>query len=145
MEFKCIGTLPYVIQGRYPNAQDGVEKGNFVFGGKTTFREAYPEVTSLEVEVRAIPMGFGNIESYHYSLDLAPGQFTRCPNPNCANGGFDVGSFLHHLVREGKPAGEGGGPCVGAERLGRHGRRSCFYSFSAKATIGYAGPGSGLP
>ncbi len=127
------------MKSRYPNAQDGVEKGNFVFGGKTTFREAYPPVSLLEVEVRAMPMGFGKIETYHYSLGHPPGQFAPCPNPSCSGGGFDVGSFLYHLIRAGETTGETGGGCVGAEKLGRHGSCTCIYSFSAKATIQYDG------
>ncbi|MBC7980298.1 MAG: hypothetical protein H7Y36_07020 [Armatimonadetes bacterium] len=122
---------------RYPNAQDGIEKGSFVFGNKTTFREAYPQVVSLQVEITALPLGFGKAETDLYTLDRPPGQVSPCPNPQCSEGGFDVGSFLYHLIRESKTEGVSGGGCVGEERLGR-GRRSCFYSFSAKAAIGYA-------
>ena len=124
---------------RYPNAQDGVEKRDFVLGRKTTFREAFPEVTSLEVEIKATPLGFGQTEVFNYSLEAVPGQFTPCPNPNCRGGGFDIGTFLYQLILSGKTSGETGGGCVGAEKLGRHGRRSCIYSFSGKAAIGYGG------
>lgn len=124
---------------RYPNAQDGAENVNFVLGRKTTFREAFPEVTSLELEIKATPLGFGHIEIYTYSLETAPGQFTPCPNPNCRGGGFDIGTFLYQLILSGKTSGETGGACVGDEKLGRDGRRSCIYSFSGKVSIGYGG------
>lgn len=120
-----------------PNAQQILEKGGSLFG-LTTFKALYPQVTSLSVEVNALPLGFGKTESYSFSLDRPPGQYSSCPNPHCSGGGFDVGSFLAHAIRAGETYSESGGSCVGQERLGRHGRRSCYYAFRATTQIGYA-------
>lgn len=119
------------------DAQARLERSQPLFG-KTTFLEAYPQVTGLTLEVRAMPMGFGDSPVYHYSLVHPPGQYCPCPNRQCSGGGFDMGSFLHGLISRRETSGEGGGHCVGNERMNRRDTRSCFYSFSAKASITYA-------
>lgn len=82
-------------------------------------------------------MGFGKSETYHYSLEYPPGQYSPCPNPNCAGGGFDVGFFLYDLISKKLTRGEAGGACRGRERMNRRDSRSCYYSFQAKAEITY--------
>jgi hypothetical protein len=111
-------------------------------GTQTAFQAAFPQVTALEVEVWATPVGFGAGERYLYSLANAPGQFTPCPNPACSGGGYDVGSFLAQLIRQRQTEGKARGGCVGAERLGRHGSRHCHYSFQTTAQLEYAAEGT---
>lgn len=122
---------------KHPDAQDLLEKSNPALGQKTTFREAYPQVVQLDLEVTATPMGFGASRSYRYSLQHPPGSYSPGPNPNCSGGGFEVGWLLHDLVSKRQESGEAQGPCVGRERMGR-GSRSCFYLFKAKASLKYA-------
>ena len=119
------------------NTQSGEETPALDTGARVPFRVAHPQVTFLEVEVRAVPMGFGPIELSRYSLEKPPGQLTQCPNPNCAEGGFDIGMFLTELIGKKKTSGEAGARCMGSERFGRKARGACLYSFSAKARIGY--------
>ncbi|WP_367872961.1 hypothetical protein [Luteolibacter sp. Populi] len=119
-------------------AQQALERGNFVLAKLTTFREAYPQVASLELEVTAFPMGFGQSENYYYSLTCPPGQYAPCPNPQCAGGGFNIGSFLSDLIHRNETEGEIQGGCVGRERLNRKHSRHCFYCFKAKAKLTYA-------
>ncbi|MES2659517.1 MAG: hypothetical protein V4689_12940 [Verrucomicrobiota bacterium] len=122
---------------KHPNAPDEAGAANYAVGRKATFREIYPQVVSLEVEIKATPMGFGQAETYQYTLDTVPGQFTPCPNTHCCDGGFDTGSFLTQLVSSGETAGETGSLCVGVVKAGRSVRRGCNYAFSGKAVIAY--------
>jgi hypothetical protein len=123
---------------KYSDSQSGVKNASFVIGRKATFRESYPQVASLAVEVKAVPMGFGQSEIYHYTLDTVPGQFTPCPNVHCCDGGFDTASFLMELISSCKTTGETGNLCAGAIKIGRYVRGECNYAFSGKATIGYS-------
>ena len=125
-----------------PSAQDILVKSQPMLGSFTTFRTAYPFVTRLAVEVEAVPMGFGRAESYSYSLENAPGQFTACPNRQCTGGGFDVGSFLYQLIAKRETKSESGGGCRGHERMNRRDTRSCYVVFRVKAELAYAEGGS---
>lgn len=118
------------------DAQARFEKSTPILGGKTTFLEAYPNVEELELQVSAIPVGFGEAHNYHYSLANPPSEFCPCPNRSCSGGGYDIGYFLYSLIRDRKTEGESSGGCVGGERIGR-GSRSCIYRFRAKARIRY--------
>ena len=118
------------------SAQEQLNQSQPLFG-KTTFAEAYPQVSSLAVEVSAPPLGFGQCQTFHYSLQNPPGSFCPCPNPHCSSGGFDLGWFLHDLISAGKTEGEASGHCIGHERIGKSAARECHYSFTAKATIAY--------
>lgn len=126
------------MKKKYPGAQEGLEKGNHVFGQVTTFGAAYPQVIALEVEVCASPLGFGQSETYWYSLDSPPGQYAPCPNPQCSGGGFNVGMFLSDLIHRRAAEGETRGGCGGQEKMGRKGGRHCFYGFTARAKLEYA-------
>jgi hypothetical protein len=124
-----------------PSAQDLLVKSQPMLGSLTTFRAAYPFVSKLAVEIEAVPMGFGRTESYSYSLENAPGQFSACPNRQCIGGGYDVGSFLQQLIAKRETKGEGGGGCRGHERMSRRDTRSCYVVFRAKAELCYAAEG----
>jgi hypothetical protein len=120
------------------DAQSRLERSVPLLGGKTTFREAYPQVCEIRVSVEATPPGFGRAETYDYSLEHPPGQFCPCPNPSCTEGGCDLGSFLYGMISRGECVGEKVGYCVGHERLGRRETRGCHYAFRIKAEIKYA-------
>ena len=124
------------MQKKFPGAQEQLAQGGHAFGPLTTFRAAYPHVTGLDVEVLASPVGFGETETYSYSLYNPPGQYSPCPNPNCSGGGFHVGVFLGDLVHRRAATGETRGGCVGREKIGKTTRR-CLYGFVAKATLEY--------
>lgn len=121
-----------------PGAQDLLAKSRPLVGSITTFRAAYPQVSKLSVQIAATPMGFGQATDYTYSLENAPGQYCPCPNRQCVNGGFDVGTFLYGLISKGEATGEATGACRGHERMNRRDTRSCHILFRAKAELAYA-------
>jgi hypothetical protein len=123
--------------GENPNSPNRV-RGSFAPDRKTTFADAFPQISSLEVEIKATPMGFGRTEILRYTLETIARGFSPCPNPNCRAGGFDVGVFLHQMIVAGLTSGETGGGCEGAEGLPRHKKRCCIYSFSGRVAISYA-------
>lgn len=109
-------------------------------GYQSTFREAFPMVSGLRLEVTAEPLGFGRVETYQYSLENAPGQYCPCPNPLCSGGGLDLGSELERLIHERKESGEWSRRCRGGEKIGKSFRR-CYYKFTATVSIEYHAEG----
>ena len=123
------------------DAQSRLERQVPLVGGKTTFREEYPQVCQLQVCVEASPPGFGQVVTYEYSLDHAPGQYGPCPNPQCVGGGCDLGSFLWEMISRGVCEGERILYCVGGERAGRRETRQCLYAFRVKVKMAYVSEG----
>ncbi len=111
----------------------------FLAGRKTTFREAYPQIATLELEITCSPTGFGKIAQYFFSLDNPPKNQCGCHNPHCSDGGFDVGYFIDSLISKKQTQCEVTAQCCGLEKLGRSGSSVCRYRFKAKAKITYKG------
>jgi hypothetical protein len=122
---------PGMIEKRHRSAQDDLNRSQPLLGHKTTFKEAYPEVGELSIEVKSFPMGFGRSETFNFSLNNPPGEFCGCPNHSCEGGGFNLGWHLFDMVTTQTLHLETGGACLGHERMNRRASRPCHYSFRA--------------
>lgn len=105
---------------------------------KVPLREAYPQLVSLEVEIKSVPMGFGQAEIHHHTLEASWGFFTPCPNSQCRDGGFNFEAFVTQLITSGRTSGACGTPCPGSVKVDRSVKRDCHFTFSIMATIEYA-------
>lgn len=128
----------FPMKRRHPNAQDLLAKSKPFLSQGQEFHLAYPQVEFLDLEVKAEPKGFGDRETYHYSLQNPPGNYCPCPNPNCTGGGFNMGALLNRLISSKETSGEASGPCVGHEGMNRAGSRSCYYMFKVSVKLRYS-------
>ena len=121
-----------------PNAQQTQDDSIPYLGHKTTFQKAHPQVTYLAMTIVADPNGFGEHQSYHYSLESPPGNYCPCPNKHCKNGGFGIENFLYDLITTKQTYGESESlPCIGHINAGRHNTRRCHYGFKATVELKY--------
>jgi hypothetical protein len=111
-----------------------------VFGRKTTFAEAYPEIEDIVIEVEETGDSVDS-ENRHrrYTTKYLPGEFINCSNPMCYGGGFHLGSYLHSMVSEQKTELEESTLCRGNEGSpkGRRIYRKCLNLFKVKINITY--------
>ena len=118
-------------------AQDVFNEGTFVFGEKTTFEKAFPDVEECVVEVEET--GRGRFKSLNQDAKhhRNPGRYINCSNPECYNGGFDIGSAIHDMVRARETEREGSELCQGNEGSpkGRRIYKKCQNFFEYKITI----------
>ena len=122
-------------------ASDIFRESNLVFAKKSPFKEAYPEIDDLTIEVNKTSH-HNYTESplkHHFSIENPPGEYIDCDNPLCYNGGFSIGSVLRRMVSNKETQKEGSGSCQGYEGSpkGRRRYRSCLSVFRYKANIKY--------
>ena len=118
-------------------ASDVFRDANYVFSKKVAFKEAFPEIKSVIVEIEE---GYG-IHKPHkrrYTQDNI-GEYIDCSNSICYNGGFSLGSILCKMVREKQNDLETFEICQGYEGSpkGQKRYRSCINSFDIKIHIEY--------
>ena len=120
-------------------AQDVFNRSSFVFGQKSTFEQAFPQINDITVRVREI--GYGMPPGYETRLyskqDLC--EYVNCRNYSCYNGGVRVGDMIRDMIRERKTHLEGSKYCQGYEGSpkGRRRYRSCTNSFEVVIDIEY--------
>lgn len=121
-----------------PKAQDVFnESSSPLWGQKTTFAEAFPEVESCLVEVHE--SGQDITEWNKERIEKNPGEYINCSNRICYNGGFNIGRKIAELVKKKDTFGEGLAVCQGQEASpqGRRVYRKCMNFFKYKITIKY--------
>jgi hypothetical protein len=95
-------------------AQEVFNQGNYIFGEKTNFERAFPEVEQCIVEVHESGYGAsGRAEGTARYTN--PGEFINCSNPVCYNGGFNIGSPIRDMIRKHETNKEGNALCQGNE------------------------------
>lgn len=121
-----------------PTAMDDFQSHDPVFGTRGTFVEAYPEISDFSILATETTLGSSQIFAEHsYSLQDIPPQYVDCHHLRCRKGGFNVGAFLHDMVRNRETNKEKYITCKGHENMGRNQTRRCLNLLKVQATIVY--------
>ncbi|HEV8575174.1 MAG TPA: hypothetical protein VGR43_10765 [Dehalococcoidia bacterium] len=132
-----------MAQERRQKASDVFREKQFLFGGKSPFEKAFPQIEEVHVEAKLSALGIPASEAGEvttYTKSTLPGEYIDCPNPSCYNGGFSIGAILHEMVRgrltEHEPPRQ---KCQGYEGSpkGRTWTRDCINSWKVKVSIRY--------
>ena len=120
-------------------AQDVFKEGNYLFGPKVGFREAFPEIATLRVEVTEEGHGVSSYGGPAIYNESSVGEFINCSNPLCYNGGIRIGFKLGEMVRKRETEGQFSSNCRGYEGSpkGRNKYRDCDNYFKVKILIKY--------
>jgi hypothetical protein len=129
-----------------PNAPDIFVKATPVFdeSKKVSFREAFPTIRHLSVEVAeigAFEPGYNPPNGKDHYSEHTVAEFIRCHNPLCYGGGFRALDIVRDMVNKEEPAWETRRRCFGREGNASQARsRSpspCINSFVVNITIDY--------
>lgn len=101
-----------------------------------SFREAFPSISELEVNVEETDM-VETQRTMTYNIDSLPGGELRCSNDNCKNGGVYIDMVISDMVRQEKTNLETRERCKGHEPVGRNESQSCPHTFNLDIEIGY--------
>jgi hypothetical protein len=126
-------------------ASDVFASSNFFLAGKGAFKEAFPQIERLKVEVEE--SDFGNNPRLSIYSEVNCGEYIDCSNPLCYNGGFGVGQIIRNMVTCGETEYEDDYiPCQGYEGSpkGRRKNSNCLHRFKVKISIKYR-PNLGKP
>ncbi|GAB6036147.1 hypothetical protein JCM15519_07060 [Fundidesulfovibrio butyratiphilus] len=124
-------------------AQDIVNQGGFVFGEPVAFEKAFPTIDTIKLQYEiSFVGGFPKKDEYDqgkYTITDKKyiGEYIRCTNNKCYNGGFQIGWILRDMVRDGKTEQEGEIMCRGDEGSpkGRKIYRKCLNRCTYKISI----------
>lgn len=111
---------------------------HLVFGKKVSFKEAFPLIAHVRVEVAEIGHGARRDDRRVYNEDYL-GEYIDCSNPACYNGGFSIGAILRDMVHNKQADIETSKLCQGneASAKGRRIYRKCVNLFKIKVHIDY--------
>ena len=121
-------------------AGDVFRESAYLFGEKTSFAEAYPQIEDITVEVKEQGKGVDSLNRERmYTKRNLPGEFVNCNNPTCYGGGFQLGHYLYEATAARKNEVEETTMCVGYEGSPKGGRiyRKCVNTFRIKITLTY--------
>jgi hypothetical protein len=110
-----------------------------VFGTKVPFREAFPEIADIVVEINETGEGLhGGVSKRKLGPDSI-GEFVNCSNPICYGGGFNLVDIIREMVSKKETEREDSRLCRGNEGSpkGRRIYRKCFNMFEIKINIKY--------
>ena len=136
-------------------ASDIFNETEFVFGRKIAFKDAFPEIEDITLQViedkpawKKHPSGpfekaMGTDHRYpkkgQFTKINFPGEFVDCTNEKCYNGGFNIGSILREMVSNHKTEKNGEAVCQGYEGspkgLRKYGK--CEHKFKYTINIRY--------
>jgi hypothetical protein len=78
-----------------PKASDLWRAKYPLFGGKSTFEEAFPDIADFRFEVRTVSRGSEFTDQRQvFDMSSKPGEYFDCRNPLCYGGGFSIGEVL---------------------------------------------------
>lgn len=122
--------------GRQKASQE-FNESNFLFGGKTTFQNAFPQIENIKVTVIE-KTGHGQIRRRQYDKTNT-GEYSDCTNPICVSGGVSMGDLIRKMVREKKTEGEKSSMCKGYEGSpkGKKNYGPCRHRFKVSALVEY--------
>lgn len=119
-------------------ASDIFNQSDFVFSKKVTFKEAFPEIDDINVEVKESGDGtYGDGKSCYGKGHI--GEYINCSNRICYNGGFSIREVIRDMVRKEETETKTTKYCQGYEGSpkGRRKYRSCMNNFKIKVSIKY--------
>jgi len=119
-------------------ASDVFSQTDHLFGEKVTFEKAYPQVSSVRVEVTETGDGLDSPRTSVYT-ERTLGEYIDCSNPRCYNGGFRIGSILSQMVYGREEKQEFFEGCQGYEGSpkGRRKYQPCTNYFKGTVAIKY--------
>lgn len=125
-------------QDERQKASDVFRDANPVFGEKSSFEEAFPDVEDIRIEVEIGTDGEGN-DKQTYTKRNFPGEYIDCSESLCYNGGFSIGSILRDMVRECKTHRQGSEICQGyhGSPKGQRKYKECHNFFQYEVHIEY--------
>jgi len=120
-------------------ASDVFNTSTPVFGKKTTFDKAFPEIADVKVEVTESGEGVTQFTHKRSYSESRLGEYIDCSNPACYNGGFHIADILREMVRNKQADLTTTAICQGHEGSpkGRKIYRKCLNHFQIKVHIGY--------
>jgi hypothetical protein len=122
---------------RTMKATDIFSDFNPVFGAKVTFKEAFPNIESVTVDVVETDEYGDERRMTYFETDL--GQFIDCSRDRCYNGGFDIGKEIRRLYSAKLTEGNGEMSCQGRDGTpkGKYKGESCDHRFTFSINIVY--------
>jgi hypothetical protein len=133
-------------RSRRMKASDVFANTDFFLGKTTSFKEAFPAVEDIRVEVTETGEGVNpRLATSVYRLGSMPGQYVDCHNPRCYNGGFNLGQLIMFMTDSRETEKETEMHCQGYEGSpkGRKKDGPCFNRFKVKISIKYREPVNG--
>jgi hypothetical protein len=125
-----------------PKASELYRNANLVFVAKTTFKEAFPQIDDITVEVGET--GYGTTHylrepSVRVYKNGSSGEYLDCSNPRCYNGGVSVGNMIRKMIQEKNEEYETSTTCRGNEGSPKGHRvyRKCLNCFTIKVNLRY--------
>jgi len=125
-------------------ASDIFAQTEYVFSKKVPFREAFPQIEDMQIEVIEKTAGIYSWLAEdggprRYTMSNPPGEYFNCSNPLCYNGGFSFGELIREMTREQKSALKAIRLCQGYEGSpkGRRKYRKCVNSFTVTIRVVY--------
>lgn len=117
-------------------ASDVAAQQKHLLGDKVTFSQAFPEIESVTVEGYETDYGF-EIGKCFWSTGY--GEFLDCKNPQCYNGGVNIGQQIRFMLSVKETNREKMFYCQGYEGSpkGRIKRGMCAHRFHLKINIKY--------
>lgn len=113
-------------------AQDIFNESDFVFGSKTTFDKAFPEVELISVKVKELEYSKLVNEVLLSEKSTIP-EYINCHNPLCNKGGFHLMDIVREMNRKKETETKGHKLCIGNERKGR----DCMHAFDYEIHLSY--------
>jgi len=109
-------------------------------GKKVTFKEAFPEIQELNIEIIESGKGVGEWnEKGTYTLDFPPAEFIDCSNKLCFKGGLRIADIIHEMAINKTEHCEKCESCFGNETSPKGSKiyKKCLNSFEVKVDIKY--------
>lgn len=97
---------------------DQFERSAGYFGIHRTFAQAFPAIASVGVVVKINGRGSRSILGDERRFDATLNEFVDCLDPECRDGGFQIGAVLDTMVKNGEAHKKDSAGCNG--RIGGH-------------------------
>jgi hypothetical protein len=117
-----------------------LERNTFLDESKVSFREAFPQIEDIIIEVEESGRGVDSRDRKRsYARQDFPGEYVNCSNTLCYGGGFSIGRPLRAMVSEIQTEFEGSSLCKGRQGSpkGKRTYGSCPNFFQFKITVKY--------
>ena len=126
---------------RVMKASDVFAKFTPMFGNKTHFADAFPEISDVRVKVDYGSDYYLGRIIHSYDARSLPGEFINCRKQRCYNGGFSIGAILREMARQRQTEKSETVYCQGYEGSpkGRKKYGRCDASFKVDIHIEYRG------
>jgi len=85
---------------RREKASDVFKQGGYLLDQRATFAEVFPEIQTLQLEVKELGKGCRSGSVRTYTHERFPGEFVNCSNSLCYNGGVSVAAVVHEAYRQ---------------------------------------------